>query len=152
ADELASRETVASSGETVRFLRAAAENTSFASLNDARLTELAAAASEGAARSTRLEIYPRGLSAARALELSSATLVGALSPEDIKKRVKARYQEAEDLPDRPELDKLLLPLKLRWDPASETFMRAEEQNRSAHTHLQSSLGTISTTQRTLHPD
>lgn len=155
ADELAAREIVASSGETVRFLRAAAESTSFAGLSDARLTELAAAASENAARSSRLEIYPRGLSARRALELSSSALVGQLQPDDIRRRVKARYQESTDLPDRPELDDLLRPLGLRWNSATKTYSRPEERNLSAHTRLPSShgsFGSLSTGQRALHPD
>ena len=152
ADELASRPTIASSGETVRYLRSIAEGSPFAFLSDARLTELAAAASQHAAQSTRLELYPRGMSAKRALELSTASLVGTMKPADVKKRVLARYPDAEELPNRPELDALLRPLGLWWNDSTQVFGRAEHVSRSSHTQVFSSLPTGSTDQRALHPD
>lgn len=152
ADSLAQRETVASSGETVRLLRAAAEGTPFKRLTDERLIELATAASEGAARSSRLEVYPRGLSAKRAVELSNATLVTGLSPEGVQKRVKARYPEAQALPPRPDLDALLEPLGLRWDESTQVFARPEQKSSSLHTQFASSAVTLSTNQRLMSPD
>ena len=84
-----------------------------------RLVRLAAAASRSAAVSSRLEIYPRGLPAARALKLASGTVqgTGTFTPEEVRSRVASRYPEAEPLPDRPALDALLegAGLELRWD-------------------------------------
>jgi hypothetical protein len=87
---------------------------------DSRLVQLAVAASAHAACTSRLEIYPRGLAAERALALSQGALVcppgGALTADEIRKTVAARYPEAQPLPDRPELDRLLESLSsdLRW--------------------------------------
>jgi serine/threonine protein kinase len=74
-----------------------------------RLVRLAAAASTAAAVSSRLEIYPRGMPAERALKLAYGALLGAreLGEEQIRNRVAARYPEAAALPGRPALDDLL---------------------------------------------
>jgi serine/threonine protein kinase len=74
-----------------------------------RLVQLAAAASKSAAVSTRLEIYPRGMAAARAVKLAQGSLVGAqeLTVDEVQERVRSRYPEAEKLPGRPQLDELL---------------------------------------------
>ena len=84
----------------------------------ARIRQLAAAASRNAALSSRLELYPRQMPAARALKLALGALAGAreLTPDQIRKRVEGRYPEAEPLPDRPELDRLLdvVGSELRW--------------------------------------
>ena len=83
-----------------------------------RLLQLGALASKTAALSSRLEIYPRGMPAARALKLSLGALAGArrLGPEQVRERVIGRYPEAEPLPDRPALDSLLdeSGSELRW--------------------------------------
>jgi serine/threonine protein kinase len=78
-------------------------------MEPARLVQLAAAASKSAAVSTRLEIYPRGMAAARAIKLAQGALVGAqeLTVDDILERVRGRYPEAEKPPGRPQLDELL---------------------------------------------
>jgi len=83
--------------------------------------QLAVTASDHAALSPRLEIYPRGLAAERALALAQSALVCSpkeiLTVEEIQKRVAAKYPEAQRLPARPELDRLLESLStgLRWD-------------------------------------
>ena len=85
-----------------------------------RLLQLAAAASEHAALSSRLEIYPRGMPAARALKLAVGALGGAkdLSAEQVRERVAGRYPQAQPLPDRPDLDALLEEAgsELKWRP------------------------------------
>jgi len=89
-------------------------------LSDHRLCQLAAAASETAALSSRMEIYPVGLRAGRALILAQNALFGGtLTVEEIRSRVAARLPRAEPVPDRPELDKLIdaLGLDLKWNPA-----------------------------------
>ena len=69
----------------------------------------AAAASRGAAVSSRLELYPRGMAATKAVQLALGALVGAdqLTPEQIQERVAGRYPESEKLPSRPALDGVL---------------------------------------------
>ena len=74
-----------------------------------RLVRLAAAASEGAAVSSRLELYPRGMAASDALRLSQNAIpgVGEVTLADLRERVASRYPDAEPLPDPPLLDDLL---------------------------------------------
>ncbi|HEX9619008.1 MAG TPA: protein kinase [Polyangiaceae bacterium] len=152
ADELARRETVAASGETIRVLQAAVEGTPFAQLPDERLTELAADASRTAARSSRLEIYPRGLSAARALQLSTPALTSRLSPEAVRSRVRARYPEAEPLPPRPELDLLLSTYGLTWNETTQLFERPGDPEKSQITQFDPAFSTLPTHQRHLDPE
>ena len=72
-------------------------------LSDHRLARLAAAASATAAVSSRLELYPRGFPAARALRLARNALLGAgtLSEDDVRTRVRTRFPAAEPLPTVP---------------------------------------------------
>ena len=83
-----------------------------------RLVHLAAAASETAAVSTRQELYPRGMSAERALRLGIGAITGLglekgegqtlrFTAEDVRRRIVSRYPEVERIPDHPELDELL---------------------------------------------
>jgi len=95
--------------------------------------DLATAASTKAARSTRLEIYPRGMPASRALELTATALSGKIEPEGVKKRVAARYPDAAPLPDRPDLDKLLDRLGLRFNPEAGVYERPGERAQPTHT-------------------
>lgn len=91
-----------------------------AGLRPARLVQLAAAASGGAAASSRMELYPRRMPAVRALQLAQGALLGAqvLTVPDLQGRVRGRYPDAEPLPDRPELDEMLAraDLGFEWDP------------------------------------
>ena len=86
----------------------------------ARLLRLAAAASGVAAVSSRQELYPRGMDAARALRLTPGLLAsrGDLTIEQLRERVSSRYPEAAPLPDRPALDDLLREagFDLEWVP------------------------------------
>ena len=89
--------------------------------SDNRLLQLAVAASDHAALSPKLEIYPHGLAPERALALAQSALVCPphefLSVEDVQRRIGARYPDAQALPGRPELDRLLESLSsdLRWN-------------------------------------
>lgn len=123
ADELAAREVVAGPGEAARVLEAAVEGTPLASVSGPRLAELAAWASTSAARSARLEIYPRGMPPERALALSASLLRSELTPEEVLRRVERRYPEAAELPPRPELDALLAPHGLVWSEARGVYHR-----------------------------
>jgi serine/threonine protein kinase len=108
ADELADSGTLPAPAEVAERLRAV-RAPELVQLSQERLVQLAAAASEHAVVSARLEIYPRGMSAARALRLSRGALLGieSISVEEVARRVAARFPEAEALPPRPALDGLL---------------------------------------------
>lgn len=129
ADDLAARAIVASPGEAARTLAEIVRDTPLASMSPERLVDLAALASTKAARSTRLELYPRGMPAERALELSaSAVLTAGLAPDEVLQRVAARYPDAEPLPTRPELDRLLRPHGLVWVSATNLYERPGERH------------------------
>jgi serine/threonine protein kinase len=122
ADELADREPLAGPAECARALAAAAADTPLAALPPDRLVRLAAAASKRALVSSRLELFPRGMPAHRALELSAAVL-GPASDQVLIERVAARYPGAEPLPPRRALDALLEPYDLWWDGQAATYRR-----------------------------
>src|SRR5262249_55594601 len=81
-----------------------------------RLLRLAVAASQKAALSSRMELYPRGMAAARALKLGVGSLLGPreLTVQHIQQRVASRYPQAEPLPGRPALDALLQEAGIAW--------------------------------------
>jgi serine/threonine protein kinase len=149
ADELAQRPVLASPGEAHRVLADIVTGTSLAGLSPGALPgsspgavqeavpealiALAVTASRAAARSARLEIYPRGMLATRALELSTAVLTGNLTPAEVRERVLARYPEAEPLPEHPALEPLLEPHGLRWIEARSRYERTNDLASSHHT-------------------
>ncbi|MCB1053327.1 MAG: protein kinase, partial [Acidobacteria bacterium] len=96
--------------------------------------------------SSRNEIYPKGLPAARALSLGRNALIGLskVSIQDLRTRIQNRYLEAEPLPDRPELDGLLQASgsSLVWDPhkGAYTYPQADQMGATF-------LGTQHTSQR-----
>jgi serine/threonine protein kinase len=117
ADDLAATEPLPSSEVVRSKLAEVAEGTPLATLPADQRLALAARASTNAAASARLELYPRGMDAARAVALSLAALSGAgLTPDVVKKRIAARYPEAAPLPERPALDTLLAPHGLVFMP------------------------------------
>lgn len=122
ARELAGADPLASPARAVEVLRAVRAPEGFALPPDSRLVRLAAEASGAAAVSSRLEIYPVGMSAERALRLSYGALLGpkTLTPQQVQDRVRSRYPEAAPLPSRPELDTLLrnIGLDLEWDSSA----------------------------------
>ena len=131
ADRLALQEPLPSAGAVVEALRAIPVPTGPGgevprALPSARLVRLAAAASSGAAVSGRLELYPRGMRADRALRLAGGVLAGTaggtIEPARIVERVASRYPAAERLPDHPALLELL---------RAEGFELAEESGASA---------------------
>src|SRR6266542_1671657 len=109
ADQLAAADPLLSPAMALQRLRKVPAPTGLSPLSDHRLARLAAAASATAAVSRRIELYPRGLPAARALRLARAALLGTgtLSENDIRTRVWTRFPAAEPLPGRPALDQLL---------------------------------------------
>ncbi len=92
-------------------------------LSPERRLRLAVAAAPGVAMSSRLELYPVGLSAERALRLGANTLLGVrrLGVSQLQDRIRSRFSQAEPLPGRPALDHLLslIEFPLSWHEASE---------------------------------
>ncbi|MEW6282256.1 MAG: BREX system serine/threonine kinase PglW, partial [Candidatus Eremiobacterota bacterium] len=82
----------------------------------------------------------------RALELAHGALLGEprITPEEIRRRVASRYPEAEELPDRPALDRLLSEAgwNFAWDETDECYVREEPEQ--ALSTLSSSLRRAST--------
>ena len=97
------------------------------------------AAAQMAALSSRLELYPRGMEAARALKLAAGSLVGpkALTVPHIRQRIASRYPHAEPIPGRPRLDDLLREagIELVWDDAAVDGQGATVPGLSCQSHL-----------------
>jgi serine/threonine protein kinase len=108
-------------------------------VRDARLLSLASDASAQGALSTRLELYPRALSAKEALEYASSMLQGGFTPTQVQALVSQRYPEAAPLPERPQLDELLKALGLDWSEAKGAYQRRQRgPENSSHTRHWSS--------------
>jgi serine/threonine protein kinase len=109
ADQLAQADPLLSPERAIQDLQEITPPTGSLPLPERRLLQLAAAASQGAALSSRQEIYPIGMESERALRLSQGALYGvqSLTVQQVKDRVGGRYPEAAKLPERPELDELL---------------------------------------------
>jgi hypothetical protein len=122
ADRLASTEPLPGPSAVLTALRTIPPPEGMAPISETRLVALSAAASSTAAASSRLEVYPRGLEAARALRLAQSALVGAqaLRPEDIAERIRSRYPASAALPKGDALAALLqeASIELRWDSAA----------------------------------
>jgi serine/threonine protein kinase len=125
ADALCAREVLPGADEARVAFAPHVDATPLARLPLERLVALAARASAGAACSARLELYPRGMEAARALRLCANVLVDSAYPEDRLRAVVARrYPDAQPLPPRPALDALVAEvLPLRFDAAADRFVR-----------------------------
>jgi serine/threonine protein kinase len=74
-----------------------------------RQLKLAAGCSQRAAVSSRLELYPLGMAAQRAIRIAMGSLIGprVLTEAQVRERILGRYPDAEDLPARPTLDGML---------------------------------------------
>ena len=120
ADDLSAADPLLSPARVVDALQTVSAPADLTRPARSRLLELAAAVSENTALSGRLELYPRGMEANRALRLALGALAGAhtLTPEEIRRRVAGRYPDAARLPERPALDALLRDAgsELRWEP------------------------------------
>ncbi|MBY9075951.1 BREX system serine/threonine kinase PglW [Nocardioides sp. WL0053] len=119
AETLCQGDALASPATVQERLRETAEQTPLSVLSDSRLLSLAAAAG-GVAVSARGELYPPGMSAARALRLAGGALVAGASglhEATVRARVRSRFPEAQELPNRPELTRLIeqAGLDLHWN-------------------------------------
>ena len=128
ADELSAADPLLAPARAIDALQAVAAPAGAAPPAPNRLLALAAAVSRNAALSSRLELYPRGMPADRALRLALGALPSAptLTPDEITRRVAGRYPKAAPLPDRPELDALLRDAgsELQWRSAPPDGRRA----------------------------
>ncbi|MEV5764741.1 BREX system serine/threonine kinase PglW [Micromonospora sp. NPDC052213] len=127
ADRLAASEVLPSPATVLRTLAAVtAPGGAADAIDDRRRVLLAAVASERAAATARLELYPRDLDPVRALRLAQAGVVPpatgpdarrGLTPTQVADRVAARFPELDPLPPHPKLDRLLAEagFELRWD-------------------------------------
>lgn len=78
------------------------------SLSDARLLELAVAASTTGAKSSLDEVYSVDLTPARAIEVTLAGVaVRELSIDSIERRVRGRFRRVAAIPSRPALDEII---------------------------------------------
>lgn len=152
ADRLAGEDSLPAPSRVVEELRAIAFPSAIPDLqppNDARLRQLAVAASTRADLSSRGEIYPVGLDAHRAVQLSRNALCGEeLSPEEISRRLKARFPKCADLPPRPALDALLSEVGLDWNPTAAGGVGAYRTKQSETSLPTYSLGSRMTTRST----
>jgi serine/threonine protein kinase len=144
ADALAARTTLVSTGELRRAVAEIVAGTPLAATKEERLLELAAAASEKAACSARLEIYPRGLDPQRSVELCAATFKGGVTEADVRTRIAVRYPAAAPLPERPELDALLKPLGFQWDSGEGRYIRPGETEATTFQTRMSALARVAT--------
>ncbi len=120
ADALAGSEPLPSAQEVKAKLRTAAEDHGLGHIDDQRLLEMGAAASTNAVRSPRLELYPRGMAAKRALDLSLSSLPTKTQKADvIRDVVQARYPEAEALPMDEDFDRFVEQAGLLRDDSGE---------------------------------
>jgi serine/threonine protein kinase len=138
ADAISAREPLPSFEQARDELFGLVQGTVMSGVPAERLVALAADASSKAALSARLELYPRGLSAERALRLSASALSSPrLTPERIRQVVALRYPEAEPLPSEGQrLESLLqgLGLTLRdgFFERAALFVQSTEGTQIAH--------------------
>jgi serine/threonine protein kinase len=128
ADELAEADPLLSPGAVEERLRTSlAESDADGTLAQVpahRLVALAALASRRAEKSARLELYPRGLSHVRALDLCVGALPAAkLTTELLQNIVRARYPRAEPLPTGEALRALMDARGYVFDPEGQGFTR-----------------------------
>jgi serine/threonine protein kinase len=123
ADELAKADPLLTPMRVVEELQAVPQPEGDPKMTPDRILRLAAAASRTAALSSRLELYPRGMEAARALKLGAGSLVGPrmIKVQEVQQRIASRYPQAEPLPGRPLLDELLRDAGIEFDWDSDAF-------------------------------
>ena len=126
ADALALADPLAAPAAVIQSLQGIAPPAGSPVVAPSRLVRLAAATSERAAVSNRLELYPKGMPAERALKLAHAALLNQerISEAQLRERIAARYPDAAPLPPRPALDELLKESGrlIRFDPAKNAYV------------------------------
>ncbi|MBO9539711.1 BREX system serine/threonine kinase PglW [bacterium] len=119
ADELAAADPLLTPQRVLEELQAVPVPEAMAKLTPERCLLLARSASRLACLSSRMELYPRGMGADRALRLGAGAIVGPkeLTVKQVQDRVMSRYPEAAPLPGRPQLDELIKAagVEMEWD-------------------------------------
>jgi serine/threonine protein kinase len=117
ADEMAEADPLLPPASIAARLRTEALPPPGIAIDDTRLIRLAAAASRRAAVSSKQELYPRGMSATRALRLAQGAIISRqeITPEEIREVIRSRYPEAIPLPDHPALGLLLTETGCEFD-------------------------------------
>lgn len=127
-------------------------------LSAERRLRLAVAMAPQVALSSRLELYPYDLPAERALRLGSGALLGPrrLTVQQIQSRIHSRFNHAQPLPDRPQLDALLqaADIPLIWHEAADGIVAgyAPPSRDSGLTHHSSTLRRLTTLTTGLEQD
>lgn len=154
ASKLADADPLHGPARVVEALEQVRRPKGMAPLGSERLVRLAATAGNVAV-SSRLELYPIGMPAVRALRLAQASLLGVdkLTTSQIRERIEGRYPQAEALPtEHTRLTSLLREVvpDLHWDPALSawTFLL---QSSSSFTGEVTMIGRLST-QSQLHAE
>lgn len=123
ACQLASTEPLPAPARVLETLRAVPSP--LPALRDDRLVRLAGAVAQVAV-SPRLELYPKGLDALRALKLAQSALAGQsrVTADELRSRVRERYPEAAELPAHPALGEMLREagLPLTWSDAGQAYV------------------------------
>jgi hypothetical protein len=116
ADILAEADPLLTPARLAEELRAVLPPEGDPQLTPERLLRLAVATSQQAALSSRMELYPRGMAALRAIKLGAGALLGPreLTVQQIQQRIASRYPQAEPVPGRPALDDLLREAGIAW--------------------------------------
>ena len=116
ADALAQADPLLAPARLAEELQAVSPPEGDQQLTPDRLLRLAVATSQQAALSSRMELYPRGMAALRAIKLGGGSLLGPkeLTVQQIQQRIASRYPQAEPVPGRPALDDLLREAGIAW--------------------------------------
>ncbi len=138
-------DTPLSTARAVEQLRRVDRPPAMTLLDSSRFLRLAAARREPWAVSARDELYPVGMSAVAALRYSGAGFgprYETLSEEALRERVRARYPDAQPLPQRPALDQLLEQTgsPLRWDSTVSAFAAPTDVPSTISTFVSGSSG------------
>ncbi len=157
ADQLAAIDPLPTPSRVVDELRAVPFPTEVPNLAppaDARLRQLAVSAASRADLSSRGEIYPPGLPAAKALPLARNGLFGdELTVQEIERRLRARFPKCGPLPPRPQLDAVLKEagFDFEWQPLAADQQGAYRSPRQDSLSSSYSIGSRKQTQFTVLP-
>ena len=136
AREVAAADPVPSPARSLEILRTTPGTPE--GLSESRLRRLAAAVG-GVSLSPRQDLYPTGMPAARALKLAQASLAGLdrLSIEELRRRVRDRYPDAQPMPTGAEFHALVRDcgLPLSWDEPTQLYVAPQRSSLASSSSL-----------------
>jgi serine/threonine protein kinase len=150
ADDLAGRDPLAGVTEIKQTLREVPTADHAIRLSDTDLVLLAAAASQKAAATARLELYPRDLSPDRALKISQAgSFIGdsGTSDAELARRVLARFPDLSDPPKPENMARLLRDLGYETHRGSDGLLRAQSATQLSGTRGAASARSLTAARR-----